>query len=81
MDEIQINSIVDINTNILNPKRGNTQAELKKGAAYNKKECAAYLFVYGVYQLLSKITIVLKATKNILSLSFFVNHLNYLFNL
>ena len=31
MDEIQINSIVDINTNNLNPKRGNTQAELKKG--------------------------------------------------
>ena len=38
MDQIQINSIVDINTNILNPKRGNTQAELKQGAAYNKKK-------------------------------------------
>ena len=32
-----INSIADIDTNILNPKTGNTEAEMKKGFVYNKK--------------------------------------------
>ena len=50
MDEIQINSIVDINTNNLNPKRGNTQAELKKDVLLiiKKKMCGVLVCLWSI---------------------------------